>query len=72
MACQDLTGSEACALVDGKFGKALASSISDSGVDQVAREGKHIVIFHEGWSHYQGYPELSRAADLKRIADACA
>lgn len=59
-----------CALVDGKFGRAMASS-PESALDRLAAEGKRIVIFHERWSRYQGYPDLEQAPKLKRIADAC-
>jgi hypothetical protein len=39
--------------------------------DRWAREGKRIVIFHENWSRFQGYPDLEQVPKLKRIADAC-
>jgi hypothetical protein len=69
--CDNLADTQSCALVDGKFGKALTSSADESAVAQLAREGKRIVIFHENWSRYEGYPDLAQVEKLKRIADAC-
>jgi hypothetical protein len=40
-------------------------------MDQLARDGKRIVIFHEQWSRYQGYPDLEQAPKLRKLADAC-
>ncbi len=69
--CDDLAGTEGCALVPGRFGQALASSSAESLVDRLAHEGKRIVIFHESWSRYQGYPDLEQIPRLRKIADAC-
>jgi hypothetical protein len=40
-------------------------------VDQLAAEGKRVVIFHENWSRFQGYPDPEQIPKLKLIADAC-
>ena len=58
------------ATATGKFGHAVASS-PDTVVDRLAAEGTRIVIFHENWSRYQGYPDLEQVPKLKAIADAC-
>ncbi len=57
-------------LVAGKFGQARGGS-GDLEIDRLAREGKRIVIFHENWSRFQGYPDLAQVPQLRKIADAC-
>jgi len=59
-----------CTLAEGHAGKALAAQ-PVSALDRLAAEGKHVVIFHENWSRYQGYPDLEQIPKLRRIADAC-
>jgi hypothetical protein len=61
---------EDCGLVEGKFGRGLGCS-PVTAVERLAQEGKRIVIFHENWSRYQGYPDLAQVAKLKRLAEAC-
>jgi hypothetical protein len=60
----------ACVPAEGRFGKALGSS-PETALDKLAAEGKRIVIFHEDWARYQGYPDLEQIPKLRRIADAC-
>ena len=57
-------------VVDGKFGNAHGGS-GDLEIDRLAREGKRIVIFHENWSRFQGYPDLAQVPQLRKTADAC-
>ena len=59
-----------CAPTPGRFGEGLRSG-DESLMDQLARDGKRIVIFHEQWSRYQGYPDLEQAPNLRKLADAC-
>jgi len=54
----------------GKFGRGLGCRL-ETRLDQLAREGKRIVIFHENWSRYQGYPDLEQVPKLKELAQAC-
>lgn len=62
--------SDQAVLKEGKFGQGLGSH-PETRLDQLAREGKRIVIFHENWSRYQGYPDLEQILKLKEIAEAC-
>jgi hypothetical protein len=57
-------------LVEGRFGQAIGTG-GGTFIDRLANEGKRIVIFHENWSRFQGYPDLAQVPKLKRIADAC-
>jgi len=59
-----------CGLVEGRFGRGLGSG-RELRMDRLAKEGKRIVIFHENWSRYQGYPDLAQVPKLKPLADAC-
>jgi len=61
---------EGAVLVEGCFGQALGTG-GGTFIDRLANEGKRIVIFHENWSRFQGYPDLAQVPKLKRIADAC-
>jgi hypothetical protein len=56
-------------LVPGRTGQALAAS-ELSTMDRLAADGKRIVIFHENWSRYQGYPDLEQIPKLRLLADA--
>lgn len=56
--------------VPGKFGAGLGAG-PGTLLDRVADQGKRIVIFHEHWSRYQGYPDMEQVPKLKRLADAC-
>ena len=68
--CESATAAKSGVLVEGKFGHGIGSS-AESRIDQLAAEGKRIVIFHEDWSRYEGYPDLEQIPKLKRLADAC-
>ncbi|NLC58558.1 MAG: hypothetical protein GX774_17130 [Armatimonadetes bacterium] len=72
--CEEPTGegltARAVAPVPGRFGMALGST-GGTRMDQLAADGKRIVIFHENWSRYQGYPDLEQIPRLRAIADAC-
>ena len=57
-------------LIEGRFGQGLGTR-EETFVERLGREGKRIVIFHENWSRFQGYPDLAQAPKLKAIADAC-
>jgi hypothetical protein len=57
-------------LVEGRFGKAIGA-VEETFIERLARQGKRIVVFHENWSRFQGYPDLAQVPKLKRIADAC-
>jgi hypothetical protein len=60
-----------CVLLPGRFGKALAPDPVGLHIDNLARSGVKIVIFHENWSRFQGYPDLAQVPKLKAVADAC-
>jgi len=57
-------------LVEGRFGQAIGTG-GGTFIDRLANDGKRIVIFHENWSRFQGYPDLAQVPKLKRIAEAC-
>lgn len=67
--CEDATGRPMCRTVPGHVGNGLGAVVA-SRVEQLAAQGQRIVIFHENWSPYQGYPDLRQVERLKRIADA--
>ncbi len=60
-----------CKLVPGKFGKAISPDPKALRIDVHQKHGRKIIQFHENWSKYQGYPDLSRVGWLKSVADAC-
>jgi hypothetical protein len=57
-------------LVPGRFGQAVGTR-EETFIERLGREGWRIVIFHENWSRFQGYPDLAQVPKLKAIADAC-
>jgi hypothetical protein len=59
-----------CSQVAGQAGSGVGS-LPVSVLDRLAAEGKRVVIFHENWARYQGYPDLEQTPKLRRIADAC-
>ncbi len=67
--CEEI-GDRPCALTEGRFGSGF-SSAGRLLMDELAAQGKRIVIFHESWSRFQGYPDLEQVDKLKPIADAC-
>jgi hypothetical protein len=56
--------------IEGRFGHGRGGS-GELEIDRLAREGKRIVIFHENWSRFQGYPDLEQVPKLRKLADAC-
>ena len=64
------TCAPACTLVGGRFRRGIGTG-AGTELDRLAREGKRIVIFHENWSRYQGYPDLEQVPKLKALADGC-
>lgn len=60
-----------CALVPGKYGSAISRDPVGLHIDNLAKQGVKIVIFHENWSRIQGYPDFEQIPKLKAVADAC-
>ncbi len=60
-----------CKSIPGKFGNAIAIGDPLLRIDSLEQLGTKVIIFHEDWSRFQGYPDLTRIVKLKEIADAC-
>ncbi|MHB1458014.1 MAG: glycoside hydrolase domain-containing protein [Armatimonadota bacterium] len=61
----------ACKKIDGPFAGAMTADTNALLIDYLAENNTGIVIFHENWSRYQGYPDQSQIPKLKAVADAC-
>jgi len=60
-----------CTTLSGKFGQAVGQKPGRLRLDGLAADSMmKVVTFHENWSLTQNYPDLSRAPELKAIADA--
>ncbi len=60
-----------CALVPGKYGNAITRDPVGLHIDNLAKQGVKVVMFHENWSRIQGYPDFEQIPKLKLVADAC-